>query len=577
MILFCSMQKKQYKGSLSFNKAELIGSSVKMSGVGINIRMPETVADYDTYRGTFTSTRSWLNLGWMGNDNKFFQNVSASDVIPKKEDFIEVPFRLISGTIVGGGSWKATDFSNLSILKGSMMKLEGKTVYKDHEQDTNNWIGLVSAVKWTDSFTNPGDNVVVPAGIDGMLMIDTKADPKTARGLLIGSVYSNSVTVDFTYEMSHPFDNEWDFLNKVGQLGADGKMIRRIVTDINDYHETSLVWLGADPFAKAITTDGGLRNIDTSNVFSYCKAKFKEDNVTLDAEGITEEKIGNAKNFTINFGIDKNILPLAAPKQEKETTVTKTSKSMKNFLMAFIAAFGPKLSLSFSTIADGQELTAEQQTELTVALGKMGLKMPDDATTKVTLSDKLIPAMTVAYKAANPDVTKTISFVPSTDANVEVVDADAFLASFKIVAATKLTELETQAGTVQTLTAEKTTLAAKVNELTKANGHVEKHITELRKEAVRLYKTQVGADKADAAVITLMEGAGYDALQGLVRAHLKGATEKFGGKCGDCGSGNFTFQSSIVADEETADETVGSYEMTAADLRRLAMKKETTK
>src|SRR5690606_12701038 len=113
-------------------------------------------------------------------------------------------------TTVGAGSWKATDFSDVRMLKGSMGKLKGKTVYKEHDQEVDNWLGFVKETSWSEQFTNStGDTV--PAGIDGVLLIDAKTNPKIARGLLMGTIYSNSVTVVFDWEMSHHFEDEWEF------------------------------------------------------------------------------------------------------------------------------------------------------------------------------------------------------------------------------------------------------------------------------------------------------------------------------------------------------------------------------
>ena len=73
------------------------------------------------------------------------------------------------------------------------------------------------------------------------MAVDAKTNPKVARGVLMGSIFSNSVTVEFEWKMSHPFENEYEFLDKIGQYGADGKMIRRVVTKILNYHKSSLI------------------------------------------------------------------------------------------------------------------------------------------------------------------------------------------------------------------------------------------------------------------------------------------------------------------------------------------------
>jgi len=241
------IKKKTYRMKMNFSKDELAGS-VSLGAVGISMPMLDPLS-LEEYRKGLSRQRDSMNFGMLGNDPKYYQDTKMTDITPKPEDFLEVPFRLISATIVGGGTWKATDFSNTAILKKSTSLLDGVPLYKDHETDLDNWVGLVNGVKWTGAFKDVS-GVDVPAGIDGIVAIDIKTNPKVARGVAAGAIYSNSVTVEFDWEMSHTYENEWDFLNKLGTIGGDGKMIRRVVTAIHNYHESSLVWLGADPFAK---------------------------------------------------------------------------------------------------------------------------------------------------------------------------------------------------------------------------------------------------------------------------------------------------------------------------------------
>ncbi|MEN9917294.1 MAG: hypothetical protein RLY40_1226, partial [Pseudomonadota bacterium] len=208
-----------------------------------------------------------------GDDpNKFYTEIkSVKDIMPKDEEFLRIGFRLLSATIVGANSWKTTDFTNEDILKAAKDKLVGKSIFKEHDQDVANWVGIIESVKWSDAKTQ--DGVSVPAGIDGILKIDCKTNPKLARGLLIGAIYSNSVTVSFDWMPSHPNpeNDSYYFMDHLGEVGPDGKLIRRIVTKINDFYETSIVWMGADPYAKIIGQDGKLLNIDTHNTVQYNK------------------------------------------------------------------------------------------------------------------------------------------------------------------------------------------------------------------------------------------------------------------------------------------------------------------
>lgn len=533
------MTNKKYRGSLSFKKSEIFGN-VRIGSTGLSMAIPKAKADFEAMKAEFITTKDWLNM----DGGSYDPDMLPADVAPKPEDFIEVPFRLLSATIVGGETWKATDFSDVSVLRQSVGMLEGKTVYTDHEQEVGNWVGIVKGVKWSEAFMSDGTNV--PAGIDGLLAIDAKTAPTIARGLLLGSIYSNSVTVDFEYEMSHQFENEWDFIYNIGNYGKDGKMIRRIVTKILDYHETSLVWLGADPFSKAYNSDGSLKNIERAAVYSFAKASNSKlapmDNVKLDEEVAELQeaiKEGRNKTFSINFGMDRNLIPLSRKRAPKIDT------EMKSFALAFIKAHGKQLGLSFTVADDATELnlTEEQEAELTEAMQKLGTPA-----TEPTAEDAEAISYGKALKplamSANFSVEKAEEFTIVTKATVEALQADktALEASKADLAAEKVA-LEAEK---VTLSEAKASLEAKLAESTKLATVGTKYIEMKREEAIRLYKATVGADKAQDSVVALMKSADDEALNGLIQAHTKTATEKFGGKCAKCGSHEFSFQSSLV-------------------------------
>lgn len=540
--------KKRFLGTLSFNQEEISSMNIQLNAVGISmpvLTMPKEQAGY-------TSTRDWLSFGWMGNDPKFYKDVQANDIMPKREDFIEVPFRLISATVVGGGSWKAADFSNVDVLKPSTMMLEGKTVYKDHETDMDNWVGLVTGVKWTESFVDTATGITVPAGIDGMIAIDAKTNPKTARGVLGGMIYSNSVTVEFEYEMSHHFENEWDFIERVGTFGSDGKMIRRLVKKIVNYHESSLVWLGADPFAKAIKTEGeGLKNIDIGSVYQFAKSSCKgtvENKITIAEEtDKIRETVKNNKKLTINFALDEKILSLAKRNELQNEQV------MNKFLLAFMVAFGKDLGLTEESVANLSDAQIQE------ALGKVALNKPEfaGASTNAQLISDISTKALDAFKASN-------------EANKEAttVDLKAFMEDFAFVPATRLVELEG----VET---EKVTLAQEKEVLETANASLtvdatigKEYIGMKRTEAIRLYKEAVGIEKADAAVVSLFEKADSAAVDGLLTQYTKAVTHKFGGQCAKCQSTEFQFRSTLDVigkeeggkTEQLAVDNSGSYE-----------------
>ena len=168
-------------------------------------------------------------------------------------------FRLLSETIVSK-NWNPTDFGQNGVLKASMRMLLGQTVNCDHETNIGNAIGAVSQVMWQESYKD--GSFTIPAGINGILKIDGKANPRIARGILMEppSIHSNSVTVQFKWDKSHPGMEDGEFYQKLGTYDSKGEMVRRIVTEVVRYMETSLVSHGADSFAQKIGEDGKIIN-----------------------------------------------------------------------------------------------------------------------------------------------------------------------------------------------------------------------------------------------------------------------------------------------------------------------------
>lgn len=205
---------------------------------------------------------SIAQFGFWGGDidyNTYYPNLDKSELTPKDEEFIEPMFRLLSETIVSK-NWNPTDFGQNGVLKASMKMLLGQTVNCDHETNIGNAIGAVSQVMWQESYKD--GSFTIPAGINGILKIDGKANPRIARGILMEppSIHSNSVTIQFKWDKSHPQMEDNEFYQKLGTYDSKGVMVRRIVTEIVRYLETSLVSHGADSFAQKIGSDGKIIN-----------------------------------------------------------------------------------------------------------------------------------------------------------------------------------------------------------------------------------------------------------------------------------------------------------------------------
>jgi len=190
------------------------------------------------------------------NYTTYYPEVSDKDLKPEDSEFIEPVFRMLSKTIVHA-NWNPIDFGYKSALKDSMNLLIGQTINVDHETPVGNAIGSVKSVFWQNSYKTEA-GLIVPAGINGVFKIDGKSNPRLARGIMMDppSIHSNSVTVAFQWEQSHPNMAVDEFWSKLGTFDENGEMIRRLAVKVKAYYETSLVSHGADPFAKKMDDKG---------------------------------------------------------------------------------------------------------------------------------------------------------------------------------------------------------------------------------------------------------------------------------------------------------------------------------
>lgn len=233
----------------------------------------------------------------------------AQSIKPDDGDFIKPVFRMLSEVIVRK-NYNPVDFSENSVLKNSMNKLLGQTIYPNHEAIVGNELGTVSAVSWQKSYTTK-NGVFVPAGINGEFKIDAKSHPNVARKILMEppAIHSNSVTVEFEWERSHPSMDMDEFRGKLATLGPDGKLVRRIATLIRNYHETSLVPHGADSYAQVLDKEGKITNPEyADSVYSLSmqgKEKpsfyyfdYREDLIKLNDKPEEQFKKPDLKNQT---------------------------------------------------------------------------------------------------------------------------------------------------------------------------------------------------------------------------------------------------------------------------------------
>ena len=305
---------------------------------------PQTFSE-NFYKWNHVSQESVEKLGLFGSDidyNTYYPGLTKEDLTPNSDEFIEPVFRLLSSTIVSK-NWNPTDFGQPGVLKASMKLLLGQTVNCDHSTDIGNAIGSVSQVMWQEAYKD--GNFVIPAGINGVLKIDGKANPRIARGILMDppSIHSNSVTVQFKWDKSHPGMDDRDFWNKLGTYDEKGNMIRKVVTEVVRYLETSLVSHGADSFAQKIGEDGKIINPEFAKRTWTSFAEYQED--TKKAYYFTDFKDDYKSFQESNDTPENNINPLNTNKKESTMTLAEFLESL----------YGDNML----SLAEGQEKTAE--------------------------------------------------------------------------------------------------------------------------------------------------------------------------------------------------------------------------
>lgn len=227
-------------------------------------------------------TKLGLFDGSTPNYTTYYPDVTAEDLAPSDDEFIEPIFRMLSNVTVNPRS-NPIHFPS-EVLKKNMHKMVGQTILVDHEMMTGNAIGSVKSVEWQNSYTANG--VKVPAGFNAVLKIDGKSNPRLARGIMMEppSIHSNSVTVTFMWKKSHPKMADDEFWSKVGSFDDKGKLVQRIATDIDAFHETSLVPHGADPFAQQIK-DGKIVNpAYAGNRYSLSDEELKAEVCSLQGQ-----------------------------------------------------------------------------------------------------------------------------------------------------------------------------------------------------------------------------------------------------------------------------------------------------
>ena len=470
--------------------------------------MPRTgklvlLGSYDSHMLFFPRTeeerkKSVKQFSWSGEDYR--QNVvssSAEDAVAKPEDFLPFYFRHLSSTIVGAYSWKATEFTD-AVLKKAASMLSKKPVYVNHELEVGNIVGVNGDIKFVPA-SKSKDGTVIPGGLEGAIWIDAKLHTDLCRKLTafpVPHIQSVSVTVSYNWEPSHEFKNregevdDWEFEYQIGNI-VEGKMVRRIVTEIVDFYETSLVYLGADPFAKILDENGKPINVEKSAVVGT--KEFKKDPL------VELYKKANVM-YVKDDGLEtKNVLHL------RESIVSGFSKTGK--------------------LPEGKTQT-EKETNMEKALAQALAKKLGKTEEEIT------PEMLEGYSIVKKEELTSLNAEKQAreKADGELATAKVTLEKFEAIC--KADELEAFG---------KEVAPGEVRSMAKLGAEV---VKAKREEVVRLYKLSVGEGKEDAAVIGTLEKAEGAALDGFLKQYGSSVTEQFGGKCEACGSEKISYRKS---------------------------------
>lgn len=350
--------------------------------------VPEQIQEKDNLVRLSENFFSWgkankesvQSLGfWSDIDyNTYYPDLKLEDLTPKDNEFITPMFRLLSETIVSK-NYNPTDFSQNGVLKASMKLLLGQTVNCDHETNIGNAIGAVSKVVWQEAYKD--GSFTIPGGINGVLKIDGKANPRIARGILMDppSIHSNSVTVQFRWDKSHPEMDDRDFYEKLGTYDEKGNMVRRIVTEVVRYMETSLVSHGADSFAQKIGADGKIVNPEYAKRSWSSYEEYRDDKA---------KQYFFTDNKSYNFDEDDTHQSLI---ENQDSPELKTENNMNQELKEFLEKlFGNNML----TLGEGKEATQEEAISLIQSMVSEKASLEEQVKTLTTEKDQLSEKIT---------------------------------------------------------------------------------------------------------------------------------------------------------------------------------------
>ena len=435
------------------------------------------------------------------NKSKFDADVTGDKITPfiKDGDFVQFPFRHLSATIVGAGSWKAADFSNEKVLKEAMTLLSGRPSYLNHDLCVGNEIGYVGATKWSNSYVN-ADGIEIPAGIDGPIVIDSVLYPDLVRKMSapVPYVKSSSVTVLFEWEASHEFEDPNDFYWHMGDM-VEGHMVRRIVTKIIEFYESSLVWLGADPYAGILDENGKVKFVDRAGIVEI--SEYAKD---IEKKAWKED----AKFFAqVCFGKNKN---LSSHNQKIENL---TKDTMKPWMLLLAT--------------------------------KLGITNPTEDMFTEDVLNSFEFAKSDEFAKLKADAEKAKELESLTSVKDELVTVKAEVVTLK----SDKTKLESDLATLKT---EKTSLEGKVSSLQSKADVADSIITKRSEYAIEMYTKSVNGKVDDLILNEIKAETSLEKLESKIKLFGGNALSSFGAKCTKCDSSEITFRSSLEDTEDDA-------------------------
>lgn len=420
---------------------------------------------------------------------------TAEDVVPKEEQYYKQPFRLLSATVVGGGTWKATDFSDEKVLRKSTSMLEGVPLYIDHNLGSvYNMAGVVKDARYTKAYTDINGNNI-PSGIEAVTWTDATTHPEIVRKLAAKTLNAGSVTVVFNWTPSHEFESDYMFEDQIGRM-VDGRMVTRVVTSIEKYYEYSLVLDGADPFAKQINEDGqlnkpsmerafkqGFSNNNNKIITNINKPNKMEKELNLLLAKLGVEKAEFTEEWVTNFKIHKD--------NPESLELEQLSKDIKGLFSEEVSLSDALPKIKVGLQSDFEKL----ENDFSTASGKVESLTSDLAESKAKVEESV----------------KELVGLKESNVNLE----------------TKVTELSS---TIESNKV-KVELGTKVGEQKKA-------------EVVRLYSLSVG-NKPAQAMLDVFDKSSDVELDAFLESYGGKLTSEYSATCKDCGSTNVSMQSSF--------------------------------